>query len=147
MATGFFYCHNKDEVNAEPKGAVMYINYNPNPEHSRVGDCTIRAISKALGKSWQDTYIELAIQGLNMHDMPSSNRVWSEYLYKHGFRRFIIPDSCPDCYTIKDFLQENKKGKYILSTGDHLVFAQDGNYFDTWDSGDEIPIYYFKKGE
>ena len=125
----------------------MYINYNPNPEHARVGDCTVRAISKALNKPWQDTYIELAIHGLNMHDMPSSNRVWGDYLYRKGFRRFIVPDSCPDCYTIKDFLEDHKTGRYILATGEHVVYAKDGNYYDSWDSGNEIPIYYWQRKE
>lgn len=123
----------------------MYVNFNPNPAKALVGDCTVRAISKALNKSWQDTYIELAIQGLNMNDMPSSNRVWGEYLYKNGFRRFIIPDSCPDCYTIKDFCKEHTSGKFILATGTHVVCAVNGNYYDSWDSGDEVPIYYWKK--
>lgn len=123
----------------------MFIEFNPNPARALVGDCTVRAISKALNKSWQDTYIELAIQGLNMNDMPSSNRVWGEYLYRNGFRRFIIPDSCPDCYTIKDFCEEHKKGKYILATGTHVVCAVNGNYYDSWDSGNEVPIYYWKR--
>ena len=123
----------------------MYVEFNPNPVRALVGDCTVRAISKALNKSWQDIYIELAIQGLNMNDMPSSNRVWGEYLYKNGFRRFIIPDSCPDCYTIKDFCKEHNRGKFILATGTHVVCAVDGNYYDSWDSGDEVPIYYWRK--
>ena len=123
----------------------MYVEFNPNPVRALVGDCTVRAISKALNKSWQDTYIELAIQGLNMNDMPSSNRVWGEYLYRNGFRRFIIPDSSPDCYTIEDFCKEHNRGKFILATGTHVVCAVDGNYYDSWDSGDEVPIYYWKR--
>ena len=123
----------------------MYVEFNPNPVRALVGDCTVRAISKALNKSWQDTYIELAIQGLNMNDMPSSNRVWGEYLYRNGFRRFIIPDSCPDCYTIKDFCREHNRGKFILATGTHVVCAVNGNYYDSWDSGNEVPIYYWKR--
>lgn len=123
----------------------MWVQFNNNPVRALVGDCTVRAISKALNKSWQDTYIELAIQGLNMNDMPSSNRVWGEYLYRNGFRRFIIPDSCPDCYTIKDFCKEHKRGKFVLATGTHVVAAQNGNYYDSWDSGDEVPIYYWKR--
>lgn len=123
----------------------MYVNFNPNPSKALVGDCTIRAISKALNKSWYDVYIELAIQGLKMNDMPSSNRVWGEYLYRKGFRRFIIPDSCPDCYTIKDFCEEHKSGKFILATGTHVVCAVNGNYYDSWDSGNEVPIYYWRK--
>jgi hypothetical protein len=27
------------------------------------------------------------------------------------------------------------------------VAVSDGDYFDTWDSGDEVPVYYFEKDE
>lgn len=123
----------------------MYMNFNNNPDRALVGDCTVRAISKAIGKPWDDTYIFLAVQGFKMKDMPSSNRVWGEFLYNNGFRRFIIPDSCPNCYTIKDFCNDHPKGKFIVATGTHVVCVVDGNYYDSWDSGDEIPIYYWRK--
>ena len=78
----------------------MYIYYNPNPLKLSVGDCTIRAISKVTYQTWEDTYLDLIHQGLTMYDMPSSNRVWSEYLKIRGFHKQFIPNTCPDCYTI-----------------------------------------------
>ena len=27
----------------------------------------------------------------------------------------------------------------------HVVTVQDGKYYDTWDSGNEIPVYYWEK--
>jgi len=141
IVSRFFYWQNITEVKD------MYIEFNSNPVNARVGDCVVRAISKALNKSWQETFVDLFVQALNMYDMPSSNRVWGEYLYKNGWRRFIIPDSCPNCYTIKDFCEDHKQGSYILATGQHVVYVHDGSYFDTWDSGEEIPIYYWRKDE
>lgn len=35
---------------------MSYINFNPNPDRKLVGDCVIRAISKAMDQSWDDTY-------------------------------------------------------------------------------------------
>lgn len=35
---------------------MSYINFNPNPDRKLVGDCVIRAISKAMNQSWEDTY-------------------------------------------------------------------------------------------
>ena len=35
----------------------MYSYFNPNPHSKRVGDCVVRALSKATDKSWEDTYI------------------------------------------------------------------------------------------
>lgn len=125
----------------------MFVFNNPNPSGSYVGDCVIRAISIASGKSWYETYVELCLQGLIMYDMPSSNRVWNEYLKSEGYKRYIIPDTCPNCYTVRDFCGEHFKGTYILGTGSHVIAVRDGNYMDTWDSGDEAPIYYWTKEE
>ena len=56
-----------------------------------------------------------------MGDMPSSNAVWGSYLYDHGFRRQIIPNECPECYTIADFCLDHPFGLYVLATGTHVV--------------------------
>lgn len=123
----------------------MFIQYNPNPDKKSVGDCVIRGISKITGDDWKTTYINIALQGYKMYDMPTSNAVWGAYLYSRGFRRYIIPNSCPDCYTIKDFCEDNPKGTYLLTTGTHVVAVKDGNYYDSWDSGNEVPIYFWRK--
>lgn len=124
---------------------MSYIYYNPNPLNLSVGDCTIRAISKVTGLSWQETYLCLLIQGYSMSDMPSANRVWGEFLKSIGFIKKLLPDTCPDCYTVKDFCQDNPTGVYILGTGEHVVAIIDGNYYDSWDSGNEIPFYFFER--
>ena len=123
----------------------MFIRSNLNPNYERVGDCVIRAISKVLGQSWDRTYIDLAVLGLRMKDMMSSNVVWSTYLHDKGFSRYSIPNTCPDCYTISDFAKDHPYGTYLVATGKHVVAVMDGCYFDTWNCGEEIPIYYFVK--
>jgi hypothetical protein len=77
--------------------------FNPNPAGLKVGDCTVRAIAKATGKSWDEIYIGLCLQGLILGDLPSANSVWGAYLRQHGFTRNVIPDTCPDCYTVDRF--------------------------------------------
>ena len=124
---------------------MSWIFYNPNPSKKLVGDCVIRAITKATDRDWKTTYMNVALQGYSMDDMPSSNAVWGAYLYSIGFKRGIIPNTCPNCYTVKDFCQDNPVGTYILATGSHVVTVIDGNYYDSWDSGDEMPIYYWRK--
>lgn len=123
----------------------MYQYYNPNPLKQRVGDCTIRAITKATGKSWDEVYISLALQGYIMANMPDANAVWGAYLKRIGFRRGIVPEICPDCYSIKDFCTDHPVGTFILALSGHVVAVKDGDYFDAWDSGEEIPIYYWYK--
>lgn len=123
----------------------MYIQYNANPVNARVGDCVIRAVSKALNQSWEETYIGMMIQGYIMFDMPSANHVWGAYLRHKGFNRSAIPNACPDCYTVKDFCSDHPSGSYVLAVDGHVIAAVNGNYYDTWDSGDEVPLYYFSK--
>lgn len=123
----------------------MYIKSNPNPDNLMTEDCTIRAISIATDKSWDETYIDVCVKGFVMKRMPSTNSVWAEYLKDQGFSRHIIPDTCPHCYTVRDFCGEYFKGTYVLGTGSHAVAVIDGNYYDAWDSGDEVPLYYFTK--
>lgn len=125
----------------------MFVIFNPNPNNKRVGDCVVRAISKAVDLSWEDTYIELTIQGYIMGDLLSSNSVWGAYLKAKGFVRDVVPSNCPDCYTIDEFAREHPKGIYVVGTGSHAVCVIDGDIYDAWDSSNEQPIYFYYKGE
>ena len=77
--------------------------------------------------------------------MPSANRVWGTFLKQQGFKKYQMPDFCPDCYTIREFCYDFPTGIYIVGTGEHVVCIIDGHYYDSWDSGNEIPLYYFKR--
>ena len=68
----------------------MYSAYNPNPIGARVGDCTVRAISRATGEGWDTVYCGLCVEGLRLCDMPTANHVWGAYLRRHGFRRSFL---------------------------------------------------------
>ena len=126
----------------------MYSYYNPNPiKNKRVGDCVVRAISKALNQSWEETYIELSLLGYIMGDWGSSNAIWNAYLKSKGFIREIVSNDCPECYTIEDFCNEHPKGVFVIGTGTHCVTIENGCVFDTWNSSGETPIYFYHKGE
>lgn len=121
----------------------MFIFYNPNPDKTLVGDCVVRALCKVLNEDWETVAVRLSIKFITEHDMPSSNRIWSSLLTDKGFKRHIIPDTCPDCYTVKDFCIDNPTGLFLLAIGEHVVAVENGDYYDTWDSGDEHPIFYW----
>lgn len=121
----------------------MWIPYNENPVGRNVGDCSVRAISKALGISWEKAYVQMAVNGYLMGDMPNSNTVWGALLRQNGFLCKALPDSCPDCYTAADFCRDHPAGTFVLGFGNHVATVIDGNLYDAWDSTNEIPVYYW----
>lgn len=123
--------------------AYRYLNVNPTRQNT--GDCVIRAISVLMDQSWAWTYFMVCLQGFLLFEMPSTNKVWETYLYHNGYRRTSIPNTCPDCYTVKDFCRDFPFGKYLLALDGHVVAVIDGDYYDTWDSGNEIPLFYWRK--
>lgn len=125
----------------------MWIEFNPSPTGRRVGDCAVRAVAKALDVDWEKSYMMLAANGFGMGDMPSSDSVWGSVLRQHGFYREAIPNTCPDCYTARDFCNDNLKGVYVLGFGGHVATVVDGDLYDSWDSSDEIPIYVWYRKE
>lgn len=122
---------------------MSYVYFNPNPERKKTIDCTIRAICLLTGRDWETVYLGTTAQGLVMHDMPESDAVWGKYLHDLGYQRYPMPDACPYCYTVKDFCYDHPVGKFLLKTQGHVVAVQDGDYYDTGDSGDEMAVYYW----
>ena len=124
-----------------------WIYYNPSPTARNVGDCSVRAVAKALNTDWETAYALTALNGYLMGDMPSSDSVWGAVLRQHGFYRDAIPNTCPDCYTAEDFCRDHPHGTYVLAFGGHVATVQDGRLFDSWDSSREIPQFYWYKKE
>ena len=119
--------------------------YNANPLSKRVGDCTIRALSKALNKDWETVYAELSSVGFELCDMPSADHIWGAYLRRNGFRRNVVDDHNQDIYTVDDFCRDNPVGTFVLAIPGHVVCVVDGFYWDSWDSGREVPQYFWAK--
>lgn len=122
-----------------------WVYYNPSPVGRNVGDCSVRAVSKALNTDWDTAYAMTAAAGYALKDLPSSNAVWGSVLRQHGFARSAIPQTCPDCYTAADFARDHPHGIYVLGFGNHVATLKDGRIFDSWDSTQEIPQYYWEK--
>lgn len=122
----------------------MWVKCNPNPLGKQANDCVVRAIAIATQRSWQDVYADLCKQGRRMCDMPSSNSVWGTFLKEEGFRQFLLPESCASCVTVRAFCDRYPEGIFIIGTGNHAVAVIDGDYYDSWDSGDEVPSYFWE---
>lgn len=122
---------------------MAYIYYNPNPNGIKVGDCSIRAVSKAFGCSWETAFAKIALSAFIAGDMPSSDAVWGSVLRDKGFKVAVLPDTCPRCYTAEDFCRDHPQGTFVLAFGGHVATVVDGDLYDSWDSSKEVPIYYY----
>lgn len=104
------------------------------------------------GKSWDETFLWITVECLIHHDMPEQNYVWADFLKLMGFKKYLLPDTCPSCYTVSDFCRDFPSGTYLLviinyQYGGHVVAVKDGDYYDIWDSGGEVPSYFWAKEE
>ena len=109
----------------------MWQYANPNPCRAEEPDCVVRAIALATEQDWDTVHWDLCRLSHERCTMPSVNWLWGLYLKIHGFEKFLLPESCPQCV--------------VIGTGTHAVCIRNGCYLDTWDSGDEVPTYFYRK--
>lgn len=119
----------------------MYIHFNGNPCGLNIGDCVIRAISIVTGFSRHKVYAGLCLAGYDCTIWGNSNSVWADYLKGLGFKRYMVTGRM----TVAEFADRHPHGRYIIGTGSHAVAVVDGDIIDSWDSSQEIPLYYFVK--
>lgn len=122
----------------------MWIKANPNPCGKEAPDCVIRAIAIALNMSWFQVFDELCNVARNDCNMPSADSVWGHYLYLKGFEPFLLPQNCPRCVTVRAFTEIFPEGIFIIGTGNHAIAVINGNHYDSWDSSDEVPSFFWK---
>lgn len=123
----------------------MWIYANPNPSREEEPDCVVRAIAIVLDKTWEKVHWDLCLLSHYKHTMPSTNWLWGLYLKEKGFEKFLLPESCPECITVREFARRFQEGEYVIGTGHHAVAVISGNWYDAWDSGGETPTYFYRK--
>ena len=110
----------------------MFHYYNANPFGRNVDDCTIRAISLATGKTWDETYLELAEfsrkQGITLSEISFIN----DYLGDR-YERFCAP---PQTETVKDFLELGLSGTWLVTMSGHSTCIINSTIYDTFDCSD-----------
>ena len=127
----------------------MWKEFNPNPvKSSRVDDCSVRAVAKALDVSWETAYVMLMMSGYAMGDMPHSNIVIGAVLRQNDFSREFPPSDCPECFTVEDFCEQNPEGTFVVFSQNHVATVVDGELYDSWDSsGNTINFVWYKDEE
>lgn len=137
MVRGLFFLYNF--------GMSRWIYYNPNPSGRANIDCAVRAVAAALDMDWRGAYALIHAQGYGDGGMGPVNDTWGAVLHRHGFRRAIIPNNCPDCYTAEDFCADNPRGTFVLGFSNHTAAVIDGRVYDVFDSTRLCPQYYWYK--
>ena len=112
----------------------MWEMYEPNPVRTGAVDCATRAISKALNVSWEKAYVMLSVNGFIMGNDPAGDEIWGSVLRQHGFTRHIVPDTCPDCYTVEQFAADHPEGTFVVKSENHVATIQNGTLFDSCSS-------------
>lgn len=127
-----------------------FVYYQPNEKDlkDKYGDCTIRALSKALNCSWLEAF-DLTIpicrreQVTNLFDAPST--IERKFLEELGFDYTGISNKKgAKRPTVDSFAKAHPTGTYILNVANHEVACVDGKYFDTWDCGEKSLYGYYE---
>ena len=106
---------------------------NPHPKKSKkMGDCTIRAISIATGKSWLEVYDELASIGRELLAPQNDMTVINYYMERIGTKIPVKVDG--KRLTAYDLCQLRGSKTYIIRTAGHLACVKNKKLRDTWDS-------------
>lgn len=110
---------------------MIYRYYNANPRQLHVNDCTVRAISLATKKNWDQTYQELSDFARAQAIMPDDVNYIDEYLERHFYK--IYDRKSNRQLTVGDFVLDHPYGTYLITMNGHITCAIDGVIYDTFD--------------
>lgn len=110
----------------------MYDYYNANPLGLFTDDCVIRALSCALGKSWDSVYDELSDEAQAKGTLLDKKDFVRGYLDAH-FKRIEYPP-----YKVYQVAQKYKNRVVICALYNHLVCVKFGRVLDTFDSSNGV---------
>ena len=128
-----------------------YVYYQPNKKDikDQVGDCQVRALSKALNLSWIEAFdltIPLCRELQTYTIFDGCLEKTKESMRKLGFDYHGISNKRGSKRpTVDEFAKNHPNGIYICTVTHHVVAVVDGKYYDTWDSGWRSMYGYYEK--
>lgn len=113
---------------------MRYKYYNANPLNRKVNDCTIRAISLATGRTWDETFSDLCAVAQCRAIMPDDITYIDEYL-EENFQKVC---GCKGNInvTVGEFVDTHPQGIYLITMRGHITCAIDGCIYDTFNPKD-----------
>lgn len=121
----------------------MWEYYNPNPKAKNTGDCAVRALSKALNLDWSKAKLLLDAYSMDESEVETSDLVWGRILAENGFS--MKATLCRNSCDLNGFCRSHPVGVYVVKLPNHVVCVVDGKFYDSWDSGREVPIYIWEE--
>ena len=114
----------------------MFTYYNANPEGLHVHDCTVRSISLATGRTWDETFNELCNFARLKRVMPDDVKYIDDYLNERFEKIYYCDRDC--AVPIRDFIASQPKGVYLITMSGHITCCIDGCIYDTFDPSDRF---------
>lgn len=121
-------------------GNHRWHKYNPNPKSRRIGDCTLRSYCAAFGITWEkafDIASKVAKDNSSMIQYVSEKVLTDEFgcTMDEKYNKKTVKGK--DRITVNTFAMTHPYGTYILHVRQHQVTIKNGEYWDSWDSGDK----------
>ena len=110
----------------------MYKYYNNNPHNRNIDDCTLRTIALLTNRDWHEVYNELSYLA-NMDSLMMDSVEFIENYLDNRYKR-----ECHYSKTIGEFAEEYPKGKYAVTTSNHITAIIDGVIYDTFNPSDRV---------
>lgn len=119
----------------------MFRYYNANPLGRHVHDCTVRAISLATNRSWDETYHELSNFAQAQATMLDEVIYINDYLDDNFLRLKPLEN------TVGEFAHQHPYGTYLITMNGHITCCIDGIIYDTFDPSSRIirDVYKIKE--
>ena len=129
-------------------GNHRWHKYNPNPKSRNIGDCTLRSYCAAFDISW-DKAFDIASK-IAKENASMIQYVADKVLIDHfncEIDESFSKVKAKDRINVNNFAMTHPYGTYILHVRSHQVTVKNGEYWDSWDSGDKKvdKVYIVKK--
>lgn len=108
----------------------MFKYHNANPRGRHVNDCTVRAISLATGRTWDETYRMLSEFAQQEGIMPDDVFYIDNFLENHFHKLCGCKHKIK--ITVGEFVKNNPQGTYLITMSGHITCAIDGVIYDTF---------------
>ena len=142
---------------------MKYEYFNPNPKARykadgtpmkwHKGDCTTRALCKALDLDWKAAFKLQCDEAIKKCNEPNSKEVYESVLLANGFtkgvinKEFIRKNHSRPLISklLDDIYQKEGKKKVVIKTTHHLVAAEGDTLYDVWNCSDECVWSFWYK--